>query len=105
MHCSRNDVVLLPIPFTDLTSHKVRPAVVVGKGTFEADVIVVPVTSRIFQSDLILQDWSAAGLNVPSGVKGQIATVDQSFILQVLGQLSRSDTRRLDDQMRSWLEL
>jgi hypothetical protein len=48
MHCSRNDVVLLPIPFTDLTSHKVRPAVVVGKGTFEADVIVVPVTSRIF---------------------------------------------------------
>jgi hypothetical protein len=52
-----------------------------------------------------LQDWSAAGLNVPSGVKGQIATVDQSFILQVLGQLSGSDTRRLDDQMRSWLEL
>ena len=34
MSCSRNDVVLLPIPFTDLTSRKVRPAIIVGrKGT------------------------------------------------------------------------
>jgi predicted DNA-binding antitoxin AbrB/MazE fold protein len=31
MSCSRNDVILLPIPFTDLTSRKVRPAVVVGR--------------------------------------------------------------------------
>ena len=33
MPCSRNDVVLLPIPFTDLSSQKVRPAVVIGNGT------------------------------------------------------------------------
>jgi hypothetical protein len=31
MNCSRHDVVLLPIPFTDLSSQKVRPAVVVGR--------------------------------------------------------------------------
>jgi hypothetical protein len=30
MFCSRDDVVLLPIPFTDLSSSKVRPAIVVG---------------------------------------------------------------------------
>ena len=28
MFCSRDDVVLLPIPFTDLSSSKVRPAIV-----------------------------------------------------------------------------
>jgi hypothetical protein len=31
MNCSRNDVVLLPIPFTDLTSGKVRPAIIIGR--------------------------------------------------------------------------
>ena len=105
MHCSRNDVVLLPIPFTDLTSHKVRPAVVIGKGTFDGDSFVVPVTSRLFQTDLVLQDWGQAGLNVPSGIKGQIATVEGSLIRQVVGKLSEADTERLDKKLREWLSL
>jgi hypothetical protein len=67
--------VLVPIPFSDLASHKVRPAIVIGKGTFEGDLIVVPVTSRIFQSDLVLEDWAVSGFNVPSGIKGQISTI------------------------------
>ena len=105
MRCSRNDLVLLPIPFTDLSSNKVRPAVVIGLGSFESDLFVVPVTSRMFQTDLILRDWAQAGLNVPSGVKGQIATVDRSLIRQVLGTLSTSDTARLDLKLREWLAL
>ena len=105
MRCSRNDLVLLPIPFTDLSSNKVRPAVVVGLGSFESDLFVAPVTSRMFQTDLILRDWAQAGLNVQSGVKGQIATVDRSLIRQVLGPLSTSDTARLDLKLREWLAL
>jgi hypothetical protein len=48
MRCSRNDLVLLPIPSTDLSSNKVRPAVVIGSGSFEGDLFVVPVTSRLY---------------------------------------------------------
>jgi mRNA interferase MazF len=105
MRYSRNHLVLLPIPFTDLSSNKVRPAVVIGLGSFESDLFVVPVTSRMFQTDLILRDWAQAGLNVQSGVKGQIATVDRSLIRQVLGTLSTSDTARLDLKLREWLAL
>jgi mRNA interferase MazF len=105
MRCSRNDLVLLPIPFMDLSSNKVRPAVVIGSGSFECDLFVVPVTSRLFQSDLILCDWAQAGLNVQSGVKGQIATVDRSLIRQVLGTLSTSDAGRLDLKLCEWLAL
>ena len=105
MRCSRNDLVLLPIPFTDLSSGKVRPAVVIGLGSFESDLFVVPVTSRLFQADLILCNWAQAGLNVQSGIKGQIATVDRSLIRQVLGNLSTLDVGRLDVKLREWLVL
>lgn len=74
MSCSRNDVVLLPIPFTDLTSRKVRPAVVIGR--HGADLFLVPITSQLSNTDFRLQDWRAAGLNVACGVKAQIATVE-----------------------------
>ena len=100
MPCSRNDVVLLPIPFTDLSSQKVRPAVVIGNGTFDGDVFVVPVTSRLLQADLLLQDWSQSGLNVPSGIKRQIATINASLIRQTVGKLSAPDSARLDEKLR-----
>ena len=57
MTCSRNDVVLLPIPFADLSSSKVRPAVVVGHGSFPGDLFVVPVTSQMNNADVVLSRW------------------------------------------------
>ena len=74
MRCSRNDVVLLPIPFTDLSRSKVRPAIVVGFGSFSVDLCVVPITSPAFNRDAPLKEWQRSGLNVPSGVKAQLAT-------------------------------
>jgi hypothetical protein len=47
-------VVLLPIPFTDLSNSKVRPAIVVGHGSWPGDLFVVPVTSRLKNADLSL---------------------------------------------------
>jgi len=73
---SRNDVVLLPIPFTDLTSRKVRPTVVVGRnGT---DLFLVPISSVLSNTDIPVVEWSAAGLNVPSGIKAQLANPQMS---------------------------
>ena len=62
INCSRNDVVLLPIPFTDLTSRKVRPAVVIGRNGM--DLFMVPISSRISNTDFPLREWRSAGLNV-----------------------------------------
>ena len=72
MSCSRNDVVLLPIPFTDLTTRKVRPAIVIG--SHGADLFLVPLSSQLQNTDFPLQEWRAAGLNVACGVKAQLAT-------------------------------
>ena len=68
MSFSRSEVVLLPIPFTDLTSRKVRPAVVIGHSTHAGDLFVVPISSVLQNVDVALRDWRAAGLNVPCGI-------------------------------------
>jgi mRNA interferase MazF len=105
MNCSRDDIVLLPFPFTDLSGRKIRPAVVIGFGNHPSDVFLVPLTSRLGGTDLILSDWRPAGLNVPSAVKSQIATVESSLVLKIVGRLSRRDSTTLDDNLRKWMRL
>jgi mRNA interferase MazF len=103
MNCSKNDVVLLPIPFTDLTSRKVRPAIVVGgKGV---DLFLVPISSVLANTDFHLQEWRAAGLNVPSGVKAQLATVEEKLVVKIVGQLNDNDAKVLNARLRKWLKL
>lgn len=102
MNYSRNDVVLLPIPFTDLTSRKVRPAVIIGCNG--ADLFLVPISSVLSNTDFHLNDWQAAGLNVQSGVKAQLATVEEKLILKIVGRLSVADSHLLNDRLKTWLQ-
>ena len=103
MPCSRNDVVLLPIPFTDLTSRKVRPAVVIGLNGM--DLFLVPISSQLPNTDLPLQEWRAAGLNISCGIKAQIATVEERLVVKKVGALSATDRERLDARLRVWLQM
>jgi mRNA interferase MazF len=105
MNCSRNDVVLLPIPFSDLSSTKVRPAIVIGHGSTGGDLYLVPITSRLKNGDFTLNNWNSCGLNVPSAVKGQLATVESQLVRKVVGRLSSDDIKTLDGKLRGWLEL
>ncbi len=103
MNSSKNDVVLLPIPFTDLTSRKVRPAIVIGRNG--ADLFLVPISSVLSNTDFPLKEWSATGLNVPSGVKAQLATVEERLVVKVVGSISAADLQTLNERLRSWLQL
>lgn len=103
MNCLRNDVVLLPIPFTDLTNRKIRPAIVIGpKG---ADLFLVPISSVLSNTDIPLQQWREAGLNVPCGVKAQIATVEEGLVVKSVGTLAAADRQALDTRLKAWLQL
>ena len=103
MSCSRNEVVLLPIPFTDLTSRKVRPAIVIGRNG--ADLFLAPISSQLSNIDFALKEWRAAGLNVPCGVKAQLATVEERLVVKTVGVLAAVDRQLLDDRLRTWLQL
>ncbi len=105
MSFSRNEVILLPIPFTDLTSRKVRPAVVIGHSSRAGDIFVVPISSQLPNVDLVLSDWKAAGLNVPCGIKSQIATIEDRLVVKSVGVLSSADQVSLEGRLRNWLGL
>jgi mRNA interferase MazF len=105
MSFSRGEVVLLPIPFTDLTSRKVRPAVVIGHSSHPGDLFVVPISSVLQNVDLVLQGWKPAGLNVPCGLKSQIATVEDRLVVKSVGLLSTQDAVALEKRLRTWLQL
>ena len=91
------DVVLLPFPFTDLTTTKQRPAVVISTEAFNArqgDVVVLAITSQMPSTPspeeyrLSSEDQRSAGLPKPSIVKcGKVLTIDQRLIRKTLGRL------------------
>ena len=93
------DVVLLLFPFTDFSTIKQRPAVVVSSAHFNKtheDVIIAAITShipdRIFKTDYRISknDQTSAGLPQPSLVKlSKIITIDQRLIRKKIGSISK----------------
>ena len=105
---SRHEVILVRYPFTDLSGGKVRPAVIISPAHPSADLIVVPLTSRIaglLAGEFPLGDWRAAGLNVPTAVKRGLYTVHDSLIVKSVGNLALADRARLEASVRQWIGL
>ena len=104
---SRGDVVLVRYPVSDLTSAKVRPAVVVSSPAAQYDdVFVVPVTSQtesLAEGEFVLSAWATAGLNVASAVKRGILLVETTGILKKVGELTERDWTSLQESVQRWL--
>ena len=105
---SRHNLILVRYPFSDLSSSKVRPAVVVNAPHVSQDLMIVPLTSRLtglLPGEFVLTEWRAAGLNVPSSLKRGLYTVEASLVIKLLGQLATDDAVQLDASLRAWLAL
>lgn len=105
---SRSDVVLVRVPFSDLSGAKVRPVAVVNAPHRSRDLIAVGLTSRtsgLLPGEFVLADWAGSGLNVPTAVKRAVFTIEESLPLKYLGRLSAADAQTLDASLRQWLGL
>jgi mRNA interferase MazF len=47
---SKNDIILVRYPFSDLSGTKVRPAVVVSAPHASQDIFIVPLTAKLLPS-------------------------------------------------------
>jgi mRNA interferase MazF len=104
------DVILVPVPFTDASAVKQRPAVLVSGRRYNRhrpDLIVMPVTSNIAPprrfGDFPLERWRSAGLLKPSLVKPVLATIAARAVRRRLGTLGPTEIGRLARRARRFL--
>lgn len=74
MNYDYGQVVLVPFPFTDLSTQKQRPALIISNKSYNlehSDVVLMAITSKSSQSsfDVQLTSWKEAGLISPSAAK------------------------------------
>ena len=100
------DIVLVPFPFSDQSTAKQRPAVVVSSSGYQVqrpDVILLAVSSQVHAGDLPVRGWREAGLLKPSVFKPVLTTLEQRLVRRKLGQLNPDDRRALQDLLTSIL--
>jgi len=101
----QGQVVLIPFPFTDLTTIKQRPALIISPNRFNKltnDVILAAITShitsRLSEFDFLLTEAEqrACGLPKSSMIKlGKIITMDKRLIRKVIGEMPKDTLERI----------
>ena len=104
------DVVVVPFPFTDRRAAKRRPALIVSSAQFNdahQQSILAMITSTIGQwpSDVTIESWPEAGLNVPCRVRFKLFTLDHTLIVRRVGALSKQDSAAVKHALRGFLAM
>lgn len=106
------DVVVVPFPFTDRTTSKRRPALVLSDGEgfnrLVGQAVLAMITSATnsdWPFDVEIQDLDAAGLPSASIVRMKLFTLDQQLILRKAGSLAAPDRELVSAALRRVLPL
>ena len=103
MTYNQRDIIIVPFPFTDLSSIKQRPALIISSDAFNKneDVVVVAITSQV-KTDLKFRvDISNAGLE--SGILpktsqarcDKIYTLNNSIVRKKIAKLNETIFRQI----------
>lgn len=104
----QGDIVIIPVPFTDLTSQKRRPVIVISNNTYNRktdDIVVVALTSNPTETDysftITSSDLELGMLNRPGKVRtDKIYTLSQSIVLKRFGRISSDVLDRIRNMLK-----
>jgi mRNA interferase MazF len=107
MAFQKGDVVLVQYAYTDLSSTKTRPAVVLSGDLYHRehpDLVLAALTTNILGAtkklDYVLKDWQSAGLRFESAFKPQLVTLEPTLVLLFIGKLSKADLHEIANRVR-----
>ncbi len=111
MQFAFGDVILVPFPFTDQSTTKQRPAVVISSDLYHRerpDIIILAITSQVRTAfglgEVPVTHWQAAGLIKPSVFKPLVTTIEQTLVIKRLGSLTVADQQSLRVVVSTLLE-
>ena len=111
MRLDAGDIVLVPFPFTDLSSHKTRPAMVLTGADYNAasqDIIVCGITSNLANASYSVligdKDLETGKLAAASRVKAdKVATLKQSILRRRVGRVKATVFAQVMKELESIL--
>ena len=107
---SFGDIVLVPFPFTDQSTTKKRPAVIISSDQYNRqrpDIIIMAVTSQMrsagYFGDMSVENWKQAGLLKPSIIKPIFTTIEKGLVIRKLGRMGEKDLSSLQKALKTIL--
>lgn len=105
---SQGDVLLIPIPFSDLSSVKKRPVMVLSNDKYNSitdDIIVIAITSNIgskfSEVHLCPSDMSDGEIKVESALRvDKIYTISQSIVVKKLGKIKSGKIDEVKNKLK-----
>jgi mRNA interferase MazF len=90
---------VLPFSYTDLTSEKRRPAIVLLDSD-DGDILVARITSKRIDApfDVVLESWNEVGLLVPSFCRlHKLIAIEKNDVVKKLGKVNKHDQERIKE--------
>jgi mRNA interferase MazF len=104
---AKGDIVLIPFPFTDLSSHKLRPALVLVES--DLDLTLSFITTQVKwkeNTDIELAPSNKTGIKKQSLIRlSKIATLDKSLVIGKLGHLQPVEIKELNMKLKTLFKL
>ncbi len=105
----QGDILLVPIPFTDLSSQKRRPVIVVSNNIYNqktTDLVVVAMTSNPVEADysftITSDDLEKGTLNHPGKVRvDKIYTISKSIVVKTFGRVNGKAMERIRSELQN----
>ena len=104
----QGDILLIPIPYSDLTSNKKRPVLVLSNDEYNTkteDIIVVAITSNITSKEYSIlisnKDMQEGNLHVNSCIRvDKIYTLSQSIVIKKFGAVKPEIINNVKEKLR-----
>lgn len=105
MKIKKGDIVLIPFPFSDLSSQKIRPSIVVS--THQDDCICVFITTKEKDHKNVVKILPSEknGIKQKSFIKyTKIATLDKKIVIGKIGEMDCDGFKMLQDKICDFIK-